>query len=108
MVAEMARVTRRGGAVVSLNEGTRPLGWSDEAPAQEGEKALGINEHTHTVWAYVAAFARARILVKELYPANGKILGKDGRWSAFATLRAHTLHGKQLGYEGVTLAGTKI
>ncbi len=84
MVAEMSRVTKRGGAVVALNEGTRPLGWSDEAPAQEGEKALGINEHTHTVWAYLAAFARARIFVKELYPAGGRLLGKDGRWGALA------------------------
>jgi uncharacterized protein YbaR (Trm112 family)/2-polyprenyl-3-methyl-5-hydroxy-6-metoxy-1,4-benzoquinol methylase len=108
MVSEMARVTKRGGAVVALNEGTRPLGWTDEAPAQEGEKALGINEHTHTVWAYLAAFGRARIVPKELYPANGKVLGKDGNWSALATLRAHTLHGKDLGYEGVSLAGTKL
>jgi SAM-dependent methyltransferase len=108
MVAEMSRVTKRGGAVVALNEGTRPLGWSDEAPAQEGEKALGINEHTHTAWAYLAAFARAGILVKELYPANGKVLGKNGRWSALATLRAHTFHGKALGYDGISLAGTKL
>lgn len=108
MVGEMARVTKRGGTVVALNEGTRPLGWSDEAPAQEGEKALGINEHTHTVWAYLAAFARARIVVKELYPANGKVLGKDGDWGALATLKAHTLHGRKLGYEGISLAGTKM
>jgi len=108
MVSEMARVTKRRGAVVALNEGTRPLGWSDAAPAQEGEKALGINEHTHTVWAYMAAFARARVVPKELYPANGKVLGKDGSWSALATLRAHTLHGKDLGYEGISLAGTKL
>jgi uncharacterized protein YbaR (Trm112 family) len=108
MVGEMGRVTKRGGAVVALNEGTRPLGWSDDAPAQEGEKALGINEHTHTVWAYLAAFTRARILVKELYPANGKVLGRDGDWSALATLGAHTLRGKDLGYEGVSLAGTRF
>jgi SAM-dependent methyltransferase len=108
MVKEMSRVTRRGGAVVALNEGTRPLGWRDAAPEQEREKELGINEHTHTVWAYLAAFARARILTKELYPANGKILGEDGRWGALATLRAHTLRGKELGYEGVSLAGSRM
>ena len=108
MVGEMGRVTKRGGVVAALNEGTRPLGWSDEAPAQEGEKALGINEHTHTVWAYLAAFARARILLKELYPANGKLLGRAGSWSALATLRTHTLRGKDVGYEGVSLAGTRI
>ena len=59
-------------------------------------------------WAYLAAFGRARVVPKELYPANGKVLGKDGNWSALATLRAHTLHGKDLGYEGVSLAGTKL
>jgi uncharacterized protein YbaR (Trm112 family) len=108
MVREMARVTKRGGTVVALNEGTKPLGWSDEAPAQEGEKALGINEHTHTVWAYVAAFARARLLVKELYPANGKLFGANGEHGAVATLRAHTLRGREVGYDGISVAGTKI
>ena len=79
MVAEMSRVTKRGGAVVALNEGTRPLGWSDEAPAQEGEKALGINEHTHTVWAYLAAFAQPGSSSRELYPAGGRCSG-TGNW----------------------------
>lgn len=108
MVAEMARVTRRGGVVAGLNEGTRPLGWSDDAPAQRGEKELGINEHTHTAWGYLAAFLRARVLVRELYPANGRILGEDGRWGMLATLRAHTVRGSELGYEGISLAGSKM
>jgi ubiquinone/menaquinone biosynthesis C-methylase UbiE/uncharacterized protein YbaR (Trm112 family) len=107
MVAEMGRVTRRGGTVAGLNEGTRPLGWSDEAPGQETEKQLGINEHTHTAWAYLAAFARARILVRELYPANGKLLGADGG-GAVRTLWAHTRQGSELGYDGISLAGTKL
>jgi len=107
MVSEMARVTRRGGIVAGLNEGTRPLGWSDDAPAQEAEKQLGINEHTHTVWAYLAAFARSRILVRELYPANGKLLGARGG-GAVRTLWAHTSQGSELGYDGISLAGTKI
>ena len=89
MVAEMARVTKRGGAVVALNEGTRPLGWSDEAPAQEGEKALGINEHTHTAWAYLGAFSRARILVKELYRPTARCWGRRAVERARDAPRAH-------------------
>jgi uncharacterized protein YbaR (Trm112 family)/2-polyprenyl-3-methyl-5-hydroxy-6-metoxy-1,4-benzoquinol methylase len=108
MVAEMARVTRRGGGVVALNEGTKPLGWRDDAPAQEGEKALGINEHTHTVWAYLAAFARARILVKELYPAGGRLLGRAGNWGMLSTVGAHTALGRKVRYDGISLAGTKL
>jgi len=107
MVKEMARVTRRGGTVAALNEGTRPLGWSDEAPGQEAEKRMGINEHTHTVWAYVAAFSRARILLRELYPANGRLLG-SGETGALRTLWAHSRRGAGLGYEGVSLAGTRV
>jgi SAM-dependent methyltransferase len=102
MVSEMGRVTRRGGTVAALNEGTRPLGWGDEAPGQEAEKRLGINEHTHTVWAYVAAFARARLVVRELYPAEGR------NWGTARTLGEHTLRGRRLGYGGVSLVGTRI
>jgi SAM-dependent methyltransferase len=108
MVSELARVTRRGGVVAGLNEGTRPIGWNDDAPGQRGEKALGINEHTHTAWAYLAAFVRARILVRELYPANGQVLGRDGAWGIFGTLRAHTMRGSELGYDGISLVGTKL
>lgn len=107
MVSEMARVTRRGGTVAGLNEGTRPLGWSDEAPAQETEKQLGINEHTHTAWAYLAAFSRSRILVRELYAASGELLGGRGD-GAVRTLWAHTSQGSELGYDGVSLTGTKF
>jgi ubiquinone/menaquinone biosynthesis C-methylase UbiE/uncharacterized protein YbaR (Trm112 family) len=107
MVSEMARVTRRGGIVAGLNEGTRPPGWSDDAPAQESEKRLGINEHTHTAWAYLAAFTRARILVRELYPASGKLLGQEGG-GALRTLWAHTRQGAELGYDGISLAGTRV
>ena len=52
MVGELARVTRRGGIVAGLNEGTRALYRSGENPEQEHEKELGINEHVHTMWAY--------------------------------------------------------
>ena len=108
MVSELARVTRRGGVVAGLNEGTRPLGWSDDAPGQEGEKKLGINEHTHTVWAYVAAFARSRLLIRELYPANGRLLGSDSSTGMIGTLWAHTRKGAELGYDGISVVATKL
>jgi len=107
MVKEMARVTRRGGIVAGLNEGTRPLGWSDDAPGQEEEKKLGINEHTHTIWAYLAAFARARLVVRELFPANGRVL--DGRQAvALHTLWAHTAKGARVGYDGISLIAKRL
>jgi hypothetical protein len=71
MVREMARVTRRGGIVAGLNEGTRGVGRSSENPEQEGEKALGINEHVHTVWSYAAAFARAGLVVRRMERSDG-------------------------------------
>lgn len=72
MVREMARVTRPGGLVAALNEGTRGLGRNTENPDQAGEKALGINEHVHTVWAYAAAFTRAGLVVRRVERADGK------------------------------------
>jgi SAM-dependent methyltransferase/uncharacterized protein YbaR (Trm112 family) len=59
MVRELARVTRPGGVVAALNEGTRPV-WRGQAnPVQEDEKAYGINEHVHTLHGYERAFRRA-------------------------------------------------
>jgi SAM-dependent methyltransferase len=71
MVREMARVARRGGIVAGLNEGTRGVRAGGEAPDQAGERALGINEHVHTVWAYVAAFTRAGIVIRRLERSDG-------------------------------------
>jgi len=71
MVREMARVTRHGGIVAGLNEGTRGVGRSADNPEQEGEKALGINEHVHTVWSYAAAFARAGLVVRRMERSDG-------------------------------------
>jgi SAM-dependent methyltransferase len=71
MVAEMARVTRPGGIVAGLNEGTRGVGRSADNPEQAGEKALGINEHVHTVWAYAAAFARAGLVIRRMERSDG-------------------------------------
>src|SRR5262249_29626931 len=78
MVKEMARVTRRGGLVAALNEGTRALRASADAPGQEAEKALGINEHVHTVWAYVWSFVRAGLVIRRLEQSEGKS-GKTAR-----------------------------
>jgi len=72
MVREMARVTRHGGIVAGLNEGTRGLGRSADNPEQAGEKELGINEHVHTVWAYFAAFVRAGVTVRLMERSDGR------------------------------------
>jgi ubiquinone/menaquinone biosynthesis C-methylase UbiE/uncharacterized protein YbaR (Trm112 family) len=71
MVREMARVAKRGGVVAALNEGTRAPGASAENPQQESEKAFGINEHVHTMWAYVGAFIGAGVAITRLEQAEG-------------------------------------
>jgi hypothetical protein len=67
----MARVTRRGGLVAGLNEGTRALGASADAPGQQSEKEFGINEHVHTVWAYVWSFVRAGLTIRTVEHSAG-------------------------------------
>jgi len=79
MVAEMARVARPGAVVAGLNEGTRGLLRSSDNPDQEAEKALGINEHVHTVWAYAAAFVRAGLAIRLLERADGGVPTPYGR-----------------------------
>ena len=79
MVHEMARVARRGALVAGLNEGTRGVLRSADNPEQEAEKALGINEHVHTVWAYAAAFARTGLRIRRLERADGKPPSPYGR-----------------------------
>ena len=71
MVGELARVTRPGGVVAALNEGTRPV-WRGQAnPVQEEEKAYGINEHVHTVFGYERAFGRAGLRLTAREHAHG-------------------------------------
>ena len=79
MVKEMARVARPGAVVAGLNEGTRGLRRSPDNPNQEGEKALGINEHVHSVWAYAYAFTRAGLIIRRLE--------RPGRLAAVAVRR---------------------
>jgi ubiquinone/menaquinone biosynthesis C-methylase UbiE len=72
MVAELARVTRHGGRVAALNEGTRAPFRSADNPEQAREKELGINEHVHTLWAYLGAFLRARLVPLRVEYAEGR------------------------------------
>lgn len=114
MVREMARVTRRGGIVAALNEGTRALGKSGENPEQGEEKAFGINEHVHALPTYVWSFARAGLLVRRIEQAEGyaelarrRIAGRLlrlPRGKTWATLFAQSCHG----YSGVSLYTTKV
>jgi SAM-dependent methyltransferase len=71
MVREMARVTKPGGVVAGLNEGTRGLGRSPDNPEQAGEKRLGINEHVHTAGAYATAFMRSGLVVRRMERSDG-------------------------------------
>ena len=71
MVSELARVTRKGGFVAALNEGTRAPYRSGSNPEQEHEKELGINEHVHTVWAYLWALGRAGLRPDRIEYAEG-------------------------------------
>jgi SAM-dependent methyltransferase len=79
MVAEMARVTRPGGLVAALNEGTRAPGRTQLEPSQQVERELGINEHVHTIWAYVAAFGRAGLRIRRIENADGGFRTRAGR-----------------------------
>jgi SAM-dependent methyltransferase len=72
MVHELARVTKPRGIVAGLNEGTRGILRSPENPDQEAEKALGINEHVHTVWAYRAAFVDAGLEIESIERSDGR------------------------------------
>jgi SAM-dependent methyltransferase len=116
MVKEMARVTRPGGVVAGLNEGTRALGASADAPGQEEEKALGINEHVHTAWAYAWAFLRAGLRVRRIEHSAGS-RGRAGRsplgrvpkiGTTIATLLDYgTPIGKSEPYSGISIYARK-
>jgi SAM-dependent methyltransferase len=71
MVAELARVTRPGGVVAALNEGSRPVWRGQGNPVQADEKAYGINEHVHTLFGYERAFRSAGLRVARREHALG-------------------------------------
>lgn len=82
MVREMARVARRGGVVAALNEGTRPLLRSGEAAQQAEERSHGINEHVHSLPAYLWTFVRAGLVPVRIDRAEGY-----GLWEGRRALR---------------------
>ena len=115
MIREMARVTRRGGLVCALNEGTRALGHPADPPDQEHQKGFGINEHVHTLYAYVWAFARSGLAIRRIEQAEGydnlatrRIAGRLLRLPLVgrnaATIFSQTCHG----YSGVSLYARKL
>lgn len=71
MVHELARVTKHGGVVAGLNEGAKGVLRSADNPDQRAERSLGINEHVHTIWAYLAAFRRAGLQVRRIERSDG-------------------------------------
>jgi ubiquinone/menaquinone biosynthesis C-methylase UbiE/uncharacterized protein YbaR (Trm112 family) len=95
MVREMARVTRRKGFVCALNEGTRAPRRSGENEEQREERELGINEHVHTVWTYLWAFARAGLVIRRVEQAEG-----------YAELAGRNVAGKLLRLPGGRLWST--
>jgi SAM-dependent methyltransferase len=76
MVRELARVTRRGGVVAAINEGTRGWRASGKNPEQARERELGINEHVHTAPRYLLAFLRA-----ELRPTHLELSTPEEEWA---------------------------
>jgi SAM-dependent methyltransferase len=115
MVGELARVTRRGGQVLALNEGTRAVWRRGAAPDQAEELSYGINEHVHTLYAYLWAFARAGAPVRRIEQADGyeELAGRriGGRLlkipllgRSAATVFTQTCYG----YQGVSLVGRKV
>ena len=112
----MARVTRRGGVVAALNEGTRAVRASGEVEDQEEEKGFGINEHVHTLYAYLWAFARAGLLVRRVEHAEGDArparrggsAGKLRRLPVVGRSAATWFAQTCYGYSGVSLFARKL
>jgi SAM-dependent methyltransferase len=90
MVRELARVTRRGGLVAALNEGTRGPLRARANPGQAHERELGINEHVHPLWTYVGALLRARLVPVRLEWGEGPAALR-GRRTAGRLLRLGAL-----------------
>jgi ubiquinone/menaquinone biosynthesis C-methylase UbiE/uncharacterized protein YbaR (Trm112 family) len=115
MVSEMARVTRRGGVVAALNEGTRALRASGEVEDQAEEKGFGINEHVHTLYAYLLAFLSSGLVVRRVEHAEGdadlreRRIGGRLRRLPFVGRSAATWFAQTCyGYSGVSLFARKV
>jgi len=115
MVREMARVTRRGGVVAALNEGTRAVGTSAEVPDQAEEKGYGINEHVHTLYAYLWGFARAGLVPRRVEQAEGysdlagrRIAGRLLRVPLAGRSAATFFTQSCRGYSGVSIYARRI
>ena len=115
MVSELARVTRRGGVVAALNEGTRAVRSSGEVEDQAEEKEYGINEHVHTLYTYLWAFLRAGLVVTRVEHAEGdadlaqrRIGGKLRRLPVVGRPAATWFAQTCYGYSGVSLFARKV
>jgi ubiquinone/menaquinone biosynthesis C-methylase UbiE/uncharacterized protein YbaR (Trm112 family) len=115
MVSELTRVTRRGGVVAALNEGTRAVKASGEVEDQAEEKEYGINEHVHTLYAYLWAFLRAGLVVTRVEHAEGdadlarrRIGGKLRRLPVVGRPAATWFAQTCYGYSGVSLFSRKV
>ena len=84
-------------------------------PQQESEKAYGINEHVHTMWAYVGAFLAAGVAITRLEQAEGYDVIK--RRSVCATCcacrssgarRRRSLTQNLSEYSGITIVGRRL
>ncbi len=113
MVRELARVTRPGGLVAALNEGTRPVWRGQGNPEQEDEKAYGINEHVHTLLGYERAFRRAdlRLVAREHAHGAEELAGRRVSRTLLRLPRGKLLAlawaSGLRGYAGVTLIASK-
>lgn len=115
MVRELARVTRRGGRVAALNEGTRAVRASGDVEDQAEEKEYGINEHVHTLYAYLWAFLRAGLVVTRVEHAEGdsdltsrRIGGRLRRLPLIGRPAATWFAQTCYGYSGVSLFARKL
>jgi hypothetical protein len=101
--------------VAALNEGTRAVRSSGQVEDQEHEKSFGINEHVHTLYAYLWAFWREGLVVRRIEHAEGdadlcgrRIGGKLRRLPLVGRSAATCFAQTCYGYSGVSLYARKL